>query len=69
MKKQEGIEFLRLVIREMIEEEMISERGLGFAEKTLTPRTDGDDLPNHAPVTTNLRNPKKKSRFKRGKIK
>jgi hypothetical protein len=47
----------------------INERGLGFIEKTLTPRTDGDALPYHAPVTTNLPHPDRKGRFKKGKNK
>lgn len=57
-------------IREIIREEInriMSERGLAFNEKTLTPRTDGSDLPYHAPVTTNLPHPNRKNRFKSSK--
>lgn len=46
------------------EDSQINERGLAFNEKTLTPRTDGSDLPYHAPVTTNKSHPNRKNRFK-----
>lgn len=46
------------------EEGDLNERGLAFNEKTLTPRSDGSDLPHHAPVTTNKPHPNRKSRFK-----
>ena len=69
MENTSAMEALRAVIREMIGEAMVSERGLSFPEKTLTPREDGKHLPHHAPVTTNLPHPKRKSRFKGGKAK
>jgi hypothetical protein len=47
-----------------IKDEDLNERGLAFNEKTLTPRSDGSDLPHHAPVTTNKPHPNRKSRFK-----
>jgi len=59
---------LRKLIREEINR-IMSERGLAFNEKTLTPRTDGSDLPYHAPVTTNLPHPNRKNRFKSSKKK
>ena len=69
MENEKALEVLRAVIKEMIEEAMVSERGLGFPEKTLTPRSDGENLPYHAPVTTNLPHPNRKSRFRKGRAK
>lgn len=65
-----GIRALRAEIAKIIREEFMLERGLAFNEKTLTPRSDGSGLPHHAPVTTNLPHPNRKSRFgKKGKQK
>ena len=69
MENEKALEALRSVIREMIGEALISEKGLGFPEKTLTPRSDGENLPYHAPATTNLPHPNRKSRFKKGRAK
>lgn len=55
---------IREIISELEKEEDLNERGLAFNEKTLTPRSDGDDLPYHAPVTTNKPQRNRKGRFK-----
>lgn len=55
---------IRDIISELEKEEDLNERGLAFNEKTLTPRSDGNDLPHHAPVTTNKPHPNRKKKFK-----